>query len=123
MKSRNIAIFLSTLCMAGAAQAMTVQEFLAKAAGLQARGPLAMLSSDYTLMQTEMRSSFASLREERLAARAAGRRQAYCPAGPATLDMQEQLVAMTAVPVALRSRTQVREALRAALARKYPCPA
>jgi hypothetical protein len=36
--------------------------------------------------------------------------------------MEEMMGAMTAVPPVRRTHIQVRDALRAALARKYPCP-
>ena len=62
-----------------ALQAMTVATFLQKAEALQARGPLALLSSDLTLLKTEIATASQSIRAERLAARRAGRRPAYCP--------------------------------------------
>jgi len=109
------------LISVSAANAMDVGTFLAKAAILQDRGVLAVFASEYDELQAEVRTSFASLKQERLAARAAGRRPAYCPPGPATLSTAELIAAMTAVPEARRARTQVRDALRAAFARKYPC--
>jgi hypothetical protein len=109
------------LVSVSAANAMDVGTFLAKAAILQDRGLLAMFASEYGELQAEIGTSFASLKQERLAARGAGRRPAYCPPGPATLSMPELIAAMTAVPEARRARIQVRDALRAALARKYPC--
>jgi hypothetical protein len=38
------------------------------------------------------------------------------------MTAQEVIAAMTAIPPARRARTQVRDALRAAFARRYPCP-
>jgi len=113
---------IAGLVSVSAANAMDVATFLAKGAVLQERGVMAMFASEYEEIQAEIRTSYASLKQERLAARNAGRRPAYCPPGPASLTMQEMLGAMTAVPPARRSHVQVRDALRAAFARKYPCP-
>jgi len=121
MRTRPLVAAVAGLVSVSAANAMDVGTFLAKAAILQDRGVLAMFASEYDELQTEVRTSFASLKQERLAARAAGRRPAYCPPGPASLSTPELMAAMTAVPPARRSRVQVRDALRAAFARKYPC--
>jgi hypothetical protein len=117
-----LAALLATIPAAPAA-AMDVATFLAKAEALQRQGMLAALSSDAPLVQAEITGSIHALRTERLAAQAAGRRGAYCPNGKAGLDAEEIGAAMRAVPADRRPRTQVRDALRAALARKYPCPA
>lgn len=105
-----------------AASAMPVSEFLAKAERLQALGMAARFSSDSRLLENEVLRSLYELRDERLAARAAGRPQAYCPPaqGP-TLYSNEILNAMRAVPPSRRDRFEVRNALRPLLARKYPC--
>jgi hypothetical protein len=100
---------------------MDVATFLAKAGILEERGLLAPFASEYGELQAEIRTSFAALKQERLAARAAGRRPAYCPPGPASLSTGELMAAMSAVPEARRARIQVRDVLRIALARKYPC--
>jgi hypothetical protein len=121
MKTKLLVAGVVGLVSVSAANAMDVGTFLAKAGILQERGLLAPFASEYGELQTEVRTSFASLKQERLAAQSAGRRPFYCPPGPATLSAQELMAAMTAVPEARRTRTQVRDALRAAFARKYPC--
>ena len=122
MRTALLVAGIAGLVSVSAANAMDVGTFLAKAAILQQRGVLAVFASEYDELQGEIRTSFAALKQERLAARAAGRRPAHCPPGPATLGSQEIIAAMGAVPEARRTRTQVRDALRAAFARKYPCP-
>ena len=106
----------------GAASAMDVATWLAKADALKAKGAGALLSKDYKLLQGEIRSNGAALRAEREAAKAAGQRQAYCATGKVDLNSDEVMVMMRAVPEAQRARTPVKDALRAGLARKYPCP-
>jgi len=122
VKKKLLAATLASLALVGIANAMDVATFLAKADGLKARGVMAMFSSDSREMQAELKAGAASLRRERLAAQAAGRRTAYCPPEHASLSVEEVFAAMNAVPPARRGRTQVRDALRAAYARKYPCP-
>jgi hypothetical protein len=120
---RKTLLAAAILCLVSvsAANAMDVGTFLAKAAILQDRGVLAMFASEYGELQAEIGTSFAALKQERLAAQSGGRRPAYCPPGPARLTMEETMAAMLAVPPARRAHVQVRDALRAALARKYPC--
>jgi hypothetical protein len=106
------------------AQSMPVSQFLGKAEALKKKGPLALFSSDLKLLKAEIQKSGASLRAERLAAKAAGRRQAFCPPeGPASLNSEEVLNHMRSIPAAQRPRMPVREAMRGLMARKYPCPA
>ena len=121
MKGKLLAAAIAGLGCVSAAEAMDVGTFLAKAAVLQQRGVMAMFASEYDELQSEIRTSYAALKQERLAAQGAGRRAAYCPPGPTSLTTQEIMAAMIAVPPAQRGRVQVRDALRAAFARKYPC--
>lgn len=121
MNTKLLAIAIFGVVSVSAANAMDVGTFLAKAEVLRERGVMAMFASEYGELQGEIRASYASLKQERLAAQGAGRRAAYCPPGPASLTTEEIMGAMTAVPPARRTRVQVRDALRAAFARKYPC--
>ena len=123
MNRKLLVAGVAGLVSVSAANAMDVGTFLAKAEILRERGVLAMFASEYGELQAEIRTSYRSLKQERLAAQGAGRRPAYCPPGPASLSMEEMLGAMTSVPAARRTRVQVRDALRAAFARKYPCRA
>jgi hypothetical protein len=81
------------------------------------------MSSDYKLLKNEIIAQSQVLRSERLAAERAHRKPAYCPPAKQGLNSNEILAAFRTIPVAQRARTQVRDALRALLARKYPCRA
>jgi hypothetical protein len=105
-----------------ALHAMTVAVFLDKADALKARGVTAMFSSDVGLLKNEIKGAGAALREERLAAERAGRRAAYCPPERPALNAEELLAHFRANPAPQRARTEVRDALRSLLVRKYPCP-
>lgn len=107
---------------AAPASAMTVAVFIAKAESLKKKGPLALFSGDLKLLTRQIKADGASIREERLAAKAAGKPTAFCPpeAGVKLTD-KDVMMAMQAVPAAERGRTTTRTAMRAFMARRFPC--
>lgn len=121
MKKKLLAAVMLAAAPLGAAQAMDVATFLAKADSLQKKGMLALMSSDYKLLKAEIETNVLALRNERLAAERARRRAAYCPTGRQSLNSDEILASFRTVPAAQRPRTPVKDALRALLVRKYPC--
>ena len=126
MRIHNIAGFvLLAAAAAGAhAQNMPVSTFLGKAEALKKKGPLALLSGDLRLLKGEIQKSAAQLRAERLAAKAAGRKQAFCPPEQgASLTSNDVLNHFGSIPPAQRSKMPVREGMRSLMAKKFPCPA
>jgi hypothetical protein len=121
MKKRFLIVAALAVTFSGAASGMDVATYLGKAEALRARGVTAMLSSDYRDLQSEVRASAAALKQERLAAVQRGQRPAYCPRAAVSLAPEEIFAAAQAVPPARRAATPLRDAIRAALARKYPC--
>jgi hypothetical protein len=79
------------------------------------------MSSDYKLLKNEIVAQSQVLRSERLAAQRAGRKPAYCPPEKTGLKSDEILAAFRSIPAAQQPRIDVKDALRALLARKYPC--
>ena len=120
MRKLMLAMFL-VVAPATALQAMNVAVFLQKAEALQKKGMAAMFSSDLGLLKGEIRTASAQLKAEREAAKRAGRPQAYCPPSKASLNSNELLAYFRTIPPAQRPHTEVRDALRGLLARKYPC--
>ena len=115
-------IFLGALTLSSGVAAMPVSAFLTKAHALQKKGPLAMLSGDLKLLTRQIKADAGKIREERLAAKAAGKPAAFCPPeGGAKLKDKDILAAMEAVPASERARTDTRVALRNFLARRHPC--
>lgn len=106
------------------ASTMSVETFLKKANSLKKRGPLALFSGDIKLLMNQVKGDAGALRSERLAAKAAGRPQAFCPpeAG-AKLTDKDILGAMEAVPGPRRASTDTKSALRSYMARRFPCRA
>jgi hypothetical protein len=123
VKKKLLAALILASIPLGAAQAMDVATFLAKADALQQKGMMALMSSDYKLLKSEVETQMAALRAERAAAERARRKAAYCPPAKPSLNSNEILAAFRTVPAAQRPRIQVKDALRALMARKYPCRA
>ena len=121
MRMKLLAALLLAALPLGAAQAMDVATFLAKADALKKKGMMALMSSDYKLLKKEIVTHSQTLRNERLAAERARRKPAYCPPAKSGLNSDEILAAFRSIPAAQRPRTDVKDALRALLARKFPC--
>lgn len=119
---RLVLVIALVLIPVAALQAMTVATFLEKADALERRGMTAMFSSDIRLLKAEVKNAGAALRAERLAARAAGRRPAYCAPERIPLKSSDLLAHLRAIPPAQRQRMEFRDAMRLMLARRYPCP-
>ena len=109
----------------GSACAMDVAAFLPRAQALKAKGPLAISSPEAGAMMGEINSATKQLRDERLAAKAAGKPQAYCPPadGKTKLNSDELLALAEAVPPAQRPHTDLKDLLRTYYGKHYPCPA
>ncbi|HEY0311729.1 MAG TPA: hypothetical protein VGC56_04465 [Allosphingosinicella sp.] len=104
------------------AHAMDVATFLAKADALQKKGMMALFSGDLKVLKAEIQESGTRLEAEIKAARAAGRRTAFCaPGDRAAINSNELLASFRTIPPAQRSHVQVKDALRTFLAHKYPC--
>lgn len=106
------------------AQDMPLNQFLAKATALEKKGPMALLSSDLGRLKKEIENSAKQLRSERLAAKAAGRPQPFCPPEKGgSMNSNEILSHFRSIPPAQRERMRTRDAMRSLMVRKYPCPA
>lgn len=120
---RYAPLLLLAMSATASAQAMPVSTFLAKADRLKAKGPFALMSGDFKTLTREVTTASQSLKAERLALESAGKRAAWCPPQKASINSNEILAAMAAIPPAQRLTTDVRTAMRGLMIRKYPCPA
>jgi hypothetical protein len=119
---RSFVVGLTALVSASSLAAMPVSTFLDKANALKAKGPFALLSSDYGRLRSEIVNSMTALRNERLAALKAGAKPAYCPTqAGGQMDIDEVMGAMNAVPPPARARTEVKDALRMHMTLRFPC--
>ena len=104
-----------------AAREMTVRQFLTTADGIP-RNPTALLRADTRRLMTEMRASFAAIRTEETAARTAGRRPATCLPERVSVNPEQLLGRLNAIPAARRN-ISLTQAIREWMAEEHPCPA
>lgn len=122
MKKIALVVGLAATLFASAAQAMSVQEFLAAAARIP-RNPTALLRADTRRLMAEVRTASTTIGNEREAAIAAGRRPAFCPPGGRTSISADALLArFNSIPQARRN-ISVTQAMREWMAERHPCPA
>ena len=120
MKIRTIAAgALALSLLAGAAQAMTVQEFLTTANAIP-QNPTALLRPDTRRLMAEFRSASRTVRAEQAAATAAGRTPATCMPEKVGFSPDQILNRFNAIPPARRS-ISVTQAMREWMAAEYPC--
>ena len=106
----------------GAAQAMSVKEFLARAHKLQARGMAAMASPDLSLVRDEIKTSALAYRAEIDADRKAGKPPRSCPPprGQAQIDSATLVANFEKIPAARRGMS-VKSAIYAFMDERYAC--
>lgn len=123
--SVSAAAFAVALLIAPVAQAapgdMTVATFLAKANALKARGPLALFSSDFKLLQKEGQAGGMAYRAQLQEERKAGK-PSSCPPTPSKIDSEQVMAQMNSYPDAMRGRITVRQAMADLFRKKFPCP-
>jgi hypothetical protein len=121
---RKLAIALIVvMCVSTPVAAMDVATFLREAEALEAMGIRAMFSGQARVVMTEMNEITRTLRAERTSALGQGRRPAYCPDADNRASPQELVASLRTIPAARRPQLQLRDAMRAFYARRYPCPA
>ncbi|WP_374135609.1 hypothetical protein [Sphingomonas sp.] len=107
---------------APATAAMTVNEFLAKADALKAKGILAIGSSDIALLRQEIATASDVYRAGLAAQVAAGKKPSSCPPpkGTAKIGSDDIINEFRALPAAKR-KTSVNAAFAAFMTKRYPC--
>ena len=121
MNRRFLLAALAVVIPISALQAMTVAVFLQKAEALEARGMMALLSSDMSLLKGEVRGAATVLKAENATARRAGRMPAFCAPERVRMSSDELLAFFRSIPAAQRQRLEVRDAMRFYMARRFPC--
>jgi hypothetical protein len=103
---------------------MNAETFYQRAAALQKKGVLALLSGDLTALMNEGKAAGAKAREQRLAALSAGQKPRFCPPSqPVSMDSDEFMKRLAQIPSAERTRIDMTEATMRILAAKFPCRA
>ena len=105
------------------AQSMNAEVFHAKAVALQNKGPMAIFSGDVKLLMNEGKAAGQHARELRIAAAKAGQKPRYCPPeGKQSMNSNEFMARLGAIPQAERAQMDMTEAMTRILAVKFPCP-
>lgn len=104
---------------------MNAESFHKRAVALQKKGPLALFSrGEIKALMNEGKAAGKQAREQRLAAVKAGQKPRYCPPeGPQSMNSDEFMTRLGAIPAAERSRITLTEATIRILAARFPCRA
>lgn len=107
---------------APAAAAMTVNEFLAKADALKAKGILAIGSSDIGLLRDEVKAAGAAYRANLAQEVAAGKQPSSCPppVGKTGITSDQIIKDFRTLPPGQR-QLSVKAAWALIMAKRYPC--
>ena len=123
MQRHLIAFLLLVATGAAPASAMSVNDFLIRAAALEKKGVTALFTDDYKLLRAEVKGAGDALRASQKTARAAGRTPIAClPENKVPVKSDELLAYFRAIPPARRSMT-VAAAFTEMMRKKYPCAA
>ncbi|WP_174274021.1 hypothetical protein [Sphingomonas bacterium] len=108
----------ATFALAGAAQAMTVAEFLGRIDALKAKGPLALFSPEIGVLKAEGKSAAEVWHAQ-------AHRPNACPAkgDKIALSQDDFMAMMQAVPPQQREQLSVAQAVTRGMNKRYPCPA
>lgn len=120
---------LITLLVAAAAtpasssppRAMTLAVFLSKAEPLVAHPVLAMMSSDVSLLKTELDNAERQIRARNAALMAQHKTPPSCPPDPARMSIQDLIAHFKSFGPNDQSRLTVTDGLGSFMAKKFPC--
>ena len=123
---RHLLLFASLIAVPAlaSAQNMNAEEFHKRATALQKKGALALFSGgEIKALMNEGKASGEAARAQRQAAKNAGKPQRYCPpANTTSMDSNEFMKRLSAIPAADRQRITMTEATTRILSAKFPCP-
>lgn len=120
MRKLLIGAVLALGLAAPAGAAMTLAEFLPRANRLQAKGPMAIFSSDLKPVMNEMRTVGRELKAEGERRKAAGLPRRSCPPEGTKLDSKQLLAMLNAVPPAEQG-VSAKDGLLRVMATRFPC--
>ncbi len=103
------------------AQTMNLQEFVSTANRLP-RNPTVLLRSDFGRLKREYEAGLSVVFREQVAARAAGRRPATCIPQKFSMNAEDTLAGLNAIPAARRSGMTITGGVRELMAARFPCP-
>lgn len=99
----------------------TLEQFVVRANRIP-MNPLGALRPDAHRLKSEGEAAFGVVNTEVRAARAAGRRPPACPPERISVNPQQLLGFLNAIPQTRRTRMTVPDGIREWMADRYPCP-
>ncbi len=122
MRAMTILVAVAAAMAPVAAQAMTVAEFLAKAAALKQQGMLAIASPDIGLLTEEIKAAGADYRKGLAAQVAAGKKPNSCPppVGKTGIGSNDLITYFSSLPPAKRT-ISVKTAFVGLMRQRFPC--
>ncbi|RZJ43368.1 MAG: hypothetical protein EON87_12355 [Brevundimonas sp.] len=118
MRLKLFAATLALVLLGGTAEAMSVDAFLTTA-GAVPQNPTALLRADTRRLIGEFRGAMRTVRQEQVAAKAAGR-STTCIPDEVRLSPNDILGRFNAIPAGRRS-ISVTQAVREWMTERYPC--
>ncbi|MGI8931064.1 MAG: hypothetical protein ACR2FK_01595 [Sphingomicrobium sp.] len=105
------------------AQSMNAESFHQRATKLQKKGPMAIFSGgEIKALMREGQAAGKRARELRVATIKTGGKLRYCPPEKGSMDSNEFMTRLSAIPQADRTRIDMTEATIRIMAVKFPCP-
>lgn len=120
MRKPVLGLVLAVVLASPASAEMTVAQFLPKANALQAKGAMAIFSSDLRPIMREMKSVSAQLKAEGEQRKAAGLPRRTCPPEGTKLTSAEVLAMLNTIPPAQRG-ISVKDGLVRVMMARFPC--
>lgn len=120
LAARAVACAAALGLAAPATAAMTVDTFLAKIAGLKAKGPLALFSSDIGLLKRESAAAVESIAADKKARAAAGKPPLNCASDTTRMSASEMIAGLRQIPPHDR-HIPLQDGFSRVIAKKYPC--
>ncbi len=99
---------------------ISVANFLAKADALQAKGAMALLSSDYKLLKSEGQAAGQAYRLRLKDERVAGK-PSSCPPQPAPVNSNTLIAHLRTYPVEHRGHISLKNAMADLFVKTWPC--
>lgn len=115
----GLSFALATPALAAAGD-MSIATFLIKAEALKKQGPLALMSSDFSLLKQEGAAAGQSYRARLVRERAAGK-PSSCPPQGVKVDSDKLIAHLRTYPVAARNSTTMSTAIADYFIRTWPC--
>lgn len=116
-------LFLLALPVPALAQSMNADTFYQRATKLQKKGALAIFSGgEIKALMREGQAAGKRARELRVATVKTGGKPRYCPPEKGSMDSNEFMTGLSAIPQGDRTRIDMTEATIRIMAVKFPCP-